>query len=376
MENQRVIEYNKLLNESRNVSELIRKGEELDCKHISNKKLFNICQLLLCKNLKEIERNSAPLLDSELVVICDLRTKNQVVKSRTRINGSIECNSLERVRKIFPEVSSRKDGEFVGMNRKHLVIYDSEGKLTSAGDLETSQRQVLGYLRRCVHSVKSIYLLKEGYSSFHLEFPFVCCGIDSECISSIKSLSSIPQSLKSKIIASMEYPLVISWGCLYRIYLGNVLQGCHPQILKSLGIKTILDVTPNKIKPGSSHGARIIHIGSPGSDPLDESCLIYSNLPIEEVLKAFKELEKSHTNHEDIFPIMIVTTRITNETVSLASVLVSYLRKWQITATLIFTLNQIGLDNNIISPTENEEIFKQLHPSNSQIAQMISSDLS
>lgn len=381
MENQRTIEYNRLLNESRDVSSLIKRGEELECKHISNKKLFNVCQLLLCRNLKEIEKNSValPLLDNERVVICDLRTRNQVAVSKTRINGSIECNNLDRVKRIFSRIPQDQSSEAIGLNRKHVIVYDSEGKLSSADDLEISQREVLEYLRKCIHSIKSIYLLKEGYSSFCLEFPFMCCSIDSECISSVKSIKDIPQNLRSRIIASIEYPLVISWGRLYKIYIGNVFQGCHPQILKSLGIRTILDVTPNKIKSVSSNGVRIIHVGScseSSSSSPDEQCLIYANLPLEEILKSFKELEENHPDPKDIFPAMIVTTRVTNETVSIASVLVSYLRKWQITATLIFALNQIGLDNNIISPTENEEVFKLLHPSNSQIAQMISFDFS
>ncbi|PPS97844.1 Uncharacterized protein GY17_00000321 [Cryptosporidium hominis] len=134
-----------------------------------------------------------------------------------------------------------------------------------------------------------------------------------------------------------------------------------------------MDFTPNKIKSESNNEVRIIHVNNLESKiPIEDEYLIYSNLPIEETIKSFKELEESNPNPKDIFPIMIVGTRVTNETVSIASVIVSYLRKMQITATLIFTLNQIGLDNNIISPTENEDIFKLLHPSNSQIAQMIS----
>ncbi|OII73207.1 uncharacterized protein cubi_02439 [Cryptosporidium ubiquitum] len=376
MENHRAIEYNRLLNESRDVASLIRKGKELECKLISNKKLFNICQLLLCKNLKEIERNSASLLDNEPVVICDLRTKNQIIKSKTKINSSIECNSLDRVKRIFPGLNSNKSSEIVEINRKHVVIYDLEGKLTSSNDLEISQREVLEYLKRCVHSIKSIYLLKDGYSSFYFEFPYICCSTDSECISSIKSIKNVPQNLKSKIIASIEYPLAVSWGELYKIYLGNVLQGCHPQILGSLEIKTIMDFTPNKIKSEGSNKVRIIHVNNTEPNLSDEDYLIYANLPLEETIKSFKELEKNYPNPRDLFPMMIVTTRVTSETVSIASIIVSYLRKWQITATLIFTLNQIGLDNNIISPTENEEVFKLLHPSNSQIAQMISFNFS
>ncbi|CUV06735.1 unnamed protein product [Cryptosporidium hominis] len=373
MENHRAIEYNRLLNESRDVASLIKKGKELECKPISNKKLFNICQLLLCKNLKEIEKNSASIIDNEPVVICDIRTKNQIIKSRTKINGSIECNSLDRVKRIFPESNRNQSSDIIGIKRKHVIIYDFEGRLTNTSDLEISQREVLEYLKKCIQSIKSIYLLKNGYSSFSLEFPYICCSIDAECISSIKSIKNIPQNLKSKIIASIEYPLVISWGETYKIYLGNVFQSVHPQILKSLGIKTIMDFTPNKIKSESNNEVRIIHVNNLESKiPIEDEYLIYSNLPIEETIKSFKELEESNPNPKDIFPIMIVGTRVTNETVSIASVIVSYLRKMQITATLIFTLNQIGLDNNIISPTENEDIFKLLHPSNSQIAQMIS----
>ncbi|KAH8584376.1 dual specificity phosphatase [Cryptosporidium sp. chipmunk genotype I] len=373
MMNHRAIEYNRLLNESRDVASFIRKGKELECRPISNKKLFNICQLLLCRNLKEIEKNSASLINNEPVVICDLRTKNQIIKLKTKINGSIECNSLDRVKRIFPEFDINQNPGIVGMNRKHVIIYDFEGKLTNISDLEISQREVLEYLKKCIQSIKSIYLLKDGYISFSLEFPYICCSVDAECISSIKSIDNIPQNLKSKIIASIEYPLVISWGEIYKIYLGNVLQGCHPQILKSLGIKTIMDFTPNRIKSKSNDGVRIIHVKNSESNILvEEDYLIYSNLPLEEAIKSLKELEENNPDPKDIFPIMVVSTRVTNETVSIVSIIVSYLRKLQITATLIFTLNQIGLDNNIISPTENEEIFNLLHPSNTQIAQMIS----
>ncbi|KAK9172139.1 hypothetical protein CmeUKMEL1_13340 [Cryptosporidium meleagridis] len=377
MENHRPIEYNRLLNESRDVVDLIKKDKELECKLISNKKLFNVCQLLLCKNLKEIEKNSASIIDNEPVVICDIRTKNQIIKSRTKINGSIECNSLDRVKKIFPEFNRNQNSDIIGIKRKHVIIYDLEGRLTNTSDLEISQREVLEYLKKCIQSIKSIYLLKNGYSSFSFEFPYICCSIDAECISSIKSIKNIPQNLKSKIIASIEYPLIISWGETYKIYLGNVFQSVHPQILKSLGIKTIMDFTPNKIKSASNNEVRIVHVNNSESEiPMEDENFIYCNLPIEETIKSLKELEERNPDPKDIFPIMIVGTRVTNETVSIASIIVSYLRKMQITATLIFTLNQIGLDNNIISPTENEEIFKLLHPSNLQIAQMISFNFS
>lgn len=376
MENRRTIEYNRLLNESRDIVGMIKKGEELECKLVSSRKLFNICQLLLRKNLKEIERNSASLLDNESVVICDLRTKNQIIKSKTKINSSIECNNLDRVKRIFPKFDSYQSSDIVGINRKHAIIYDLDGKLTNTSDLEISQREVLDYLKKCIHSIKSIYLLKDGYSSFYLEFPYICCSTESECISSIKSIKNIPENLKSKIIASIEYPIGISWGEQYKIYLGNVLQGCHPQILACLGIKTIMDFTPNKIKSECSNKVRIVHVNNSQPSFPEEEYLIYNNLPLEETIKSFKELEKSYPNPKNIFPMMIVTTRVTNETVSIASIIVSYLRKWQITSTLIFILNQIGLDNNIISSSDHEEVFKLLHPSNSQIAQMISFNFS
>ncbi|KAF7456684.1 putative mitogen-activated protein kinase phosphatase 1 [Cryptosporidium felis] len=371
MENQRVIEYNRILNDSRSIVDLVKKGESLECKQISCKKLFNLIQLLLCKNMREIDKTSHLVIDSESLVICDLRTKNELVKSKKKINNSVECNSLDRVMKIFPKLKSQS--EILDFKRKHVIIYDSDGTLMDPESLEPSQREILRYFQMCVHSIKSIFTLKGGFSAFNSEFPFICCSTDYVPISNIKSLKDIPPGLRSKIIASMEYPILIAWGKQHKIYLGNVLQGCHPQVLNGLGIKSILDFTTNGMDLYGKE-IKVIRIVN-AKEPAEED-LIYASIPLEETLTSFKDLERSCPDPGDIFPLMIVSPNITNKSVSIAAILVSYLRKWQITATLVFVLNQIGLDNTIISSTENEHVFKSLHPSNFQIAQLISFNFS
>ncbi|KAH8739075.1 dual specificity phosphatase [Cryptosporidium ryanae] len=392
------IEYENILCESRKINELLKKGELLRCKRVSSKKLYNVYQLLVKKDLENlVEENVESFIEKSSVLIFDLRGKDEILRSGFMINNSVECNdSFEKVKSAFnalnKDVISQKD-------RKNVILYDENGSISeNEEDTEISikkkdlglhgslyQNEIKYYFKKCIKLVKNIYILKGGFRDFYDEFPFLCCPVSKSedakfmPISKYKSPKDIPDYLKSRIIASIEYPIVISWGQNFKIYLANIVQGCHPYILKTLNIKTVFDLTPNKIE-NSSKGddIKFIHIKRSKSDSKYNKCCDTvndkqaENIPLlEETINALKELENI-SNYEEIFPLAIVSTNITNDIVSISAVIVSHLRRWKITSTLVFLLGQLCLDNHLITPTENKDIYNKIHPTNQQITNMLS----
>ncbi|KAH7649429.1 hypothetical protein FG379_001055 [Cryptosporidium bovis] len=392
------IEYGNILNENRKIKELLKKGELLKCKKISSKKLYNAYQLLLKKDLKDLgEKDVRKLIEKESVLIFDLREKSEISRSGIMINNSIDCNnSFEKVISAFDALYNDIT---IQNERKNIILYDENGDLLEQEEQENTktdaekgidlsnnkfQNKVKYYFKKSIKFVKNIYILKGGFRDFYYEFPFLCCpisepeDIESISISKYKSMKDIPDCLKSRIIASMEYPIIVSWGQDFKIYLANVIQGCHPHILKALNIKTVFDLTPNKIEDnGNDSNIKLIHIkkneyGLENKKGRDTNNKQITEIPLlEETINALKELEMV-CNYKEIFPLIIVSTNITNEIVSISAVIVSYLRKWKITPTLVFLLGQLCLDNHLITPTENKEIYNKIHPTNHQITNMLS----
>ncbi|EEA07974.1 uncharacterized protein CMU_031150 [Cryptosporidium muris RN66] len=365
------IEFERLIEDARHTLKCIKEDVRLPCKIISNKKLYNILQLV-------IKRGNEFPGDYPKVTICDIRSHYKYLSS-DHIYSAVNYDTIEIVKE---NVKPMRDSSDIINNVIHYILYDEDGEICN--QIENPTNKIIVYLSKSLHRVKSIHLLKGGYNCFYNEFPYLCISNDAEkCqISVTPSLSDINNIFKSKAISALQYPVIFGWSDNYKIYLANVFQGCHPEITNQLMIKTIIDYTTNGIYP-KNRDIHYFHISN-AEEQIDEyyinqegrysSSLTNSILPFEETIKLLKQLLSEHSNKLDqIFPIMIVAVDLDNSKVAIAAAIISYFRNWPITTSLIFILNQLGLDNLIIQ--KDSLLYKLLHPSNEHISQLLKINL-
>eukprot|EP00919_Chromeraceae_sp_WS-2016_P051223 GHVR01121462.1.p1 GENE.GHVR01121462.1~~GHVR01121462.1.p1 ORF type:complete len:363 (+),score=101.12 GHVR01121462.1:414-1502(+) len=111
-----------------------------------------------------------------------------------------------------------------------VVIYtDSTFDINS---LSEEGKLAVSHIRKSVHIVKEIFSLRGGLSDFSDRFPFLCLSFHSEG----DATYSGP--------AYMNYPIEV---IPEKLYMGNVFHGSNSRIIQRLGIKSILDLTPNGV---------------------------------------------------------------------------------------------------------------------------------